>query len=65
MYSPLHLFFLFCMLAIAFASVFPIYRIISRTGHSGWWSLLAFVPMLNWIFIWVFAFVRWPAVDKQ
>ena len=65
MFSLGHTFVLICVLAIAVLSVFPIFRIVSRTGHSGWWSLLAFIPGLNWIFVWVFAFVRWPAVDRQ
>jgi hypothetical protein len=61
--GSLHLFVLLCVLAFIVLSVYPIYRIISRTGHSGWWCLVSFIPGLNWIFIWVFAFVPWPTVD--
>jgi len=42
---------------------YPVWRIISRTGHSGWWSLLMFVPLANFIGLWMLAFVRWPATD--
>lgn len=60
--SPIHL---VAMAIIAVLAIFPLFRIITRTGHSGWWSLLAFVPGLNWICVWVLAFVRWPAVDRH
>jgi uncharacterized membrane protein YhaH (DUF805 family) len=43
----------------------PIARILHRAGRSGWWTILAFVPLLNLIFMWVFAFSRWPAVDRK
>lgn len=63
--SPLHLFIVLVILAI-FSLLFliPTFRVIQRTGHSGWWCLLSFVPFLNWIGLWVFAYVRWPAPDN-
>lgn len=42
----------------------PVARILRRAGRSRWWTVLAFVPLLNLICLWVFAFVRWPSVDK-
>lgn len=63
--SPMHL--LIVLVIAIFFSVFfliPIFRIIHRTGHSGWWCLLVFFPLLNWIGLWVLAYARWPAVDK-
>jgi hypothetical protein len=45
--------------------VFPVWRIIKRTGHSGWWSLLMFIPLVNFVALWIFAFVSWPAVDRK
>lgn len=56
--SPLVM--LFIMLLIV---VFPVFRIIKRTGYSGWWTLLIFVPLLNVIGLWLLAFSHWPAVD--
>jgi uncharacterized membrane protein YhaH (DUF805 family) len=47
------------------ACLYPYVRIVRRTGHSGWWVLTMFVPLVNFIMLWVFAFVRWPAVDDQ
>jgi hypothetical protein len=31
-----------------------------RAGRSRWWTILAFVPLVNLIGLWVFAFTRWP-----
>ncbi|HDR8935517.1 TPA: hypothetical protein QDA84_005628, partial [Burkholderia vietnamiensis] len=45
--------------------VYPYVRIVRRTGHSGWWILTMFVPVLNFIMLWVFAFARWPATDDR
>jgi hypothetical protein len=45
--------------------VFPVWRIVKRAGHSGWWSLLMFIPLVNFVSLWVFAFVKWPAIDKK
>jgi hypothetical protein len=42
----------------------PIARILRRAGHSRWWTILAFVPLLNLIGLWVFAFARWPSLDN-
>ena len=45
--------------------VVPIARILGKAGFSGWWSLLAILPIVNIICLWVFAFVRWPMPDAQ
>ena len=34
--------------------------VVRKAGFSGWWALLAYVPLLNLIMFWVFAFVEWP-----
>jgi uncharacterized membrane protein YhaH (DUF805 family) len=36
----------------------PFWRIVKRTGHSGWWSLLVFVPFANFVGLWLLAFVQ-------
>jgi hypothetical protein len=43
----------------------PVWRIVRRTGLSAWWSLLVFVPLVNFVGLWLLAFVRWPAVDGK
>ncbi|WP_323118131.1 DUF805 domain-containing protein [Burkholderia alba] len=50
--------------AIVALVIYPYVRIIRHAGFSGWWILTAFVPVLNFIMLWVFAFVKWPAVDR-
>ncbi len=47
---------------LAVANWIAIVRILHRTGYSGWWSLLAFIPIVNVIALWRFAKARWPAV---
>jgi hypothetical protein len=42
----------------------PIATVLHRAGRSRWWTALAFVPGLNLIALWVFAFSRWPALDR-
>ena len=41
----------------------PIVKILQRTGHSPWWTIIAFIPMLNLLALWIFAYTRWPARD--
>jgi hypothetical protein len=42
----------------------PIARVIHRSGHSRWWTVVAFLPFLNLIGLWVFAFIRWPTTEN-
>jgi len=43
----------------------PVANILHRTGRSRWWTVLAFIPLVNLICLWVFAFARWPAMDRK
>ena len=52
------------ILIILALAVIPYWKIWSRTGHSGAWSLLMLVPLANLISLWVLAFKKWPAVDR-
>jgi hypothetical protein len=36
----------------------PVANILYRAGRSRWWTILAFVPLVNLIGLWVFAFTR-------
>jgi hypothetical protein len=38
----------------------PVANILHRAGRSRWWTILAFMPLVNLIGLWVFAFTRWP-----
>lgn len=42
----------------------PVANVLHRAGRSRWWLLVAFLPLINLIGLWVFAFSRWPAVDR-
>jgi hypothetical protein len=39
--------------------LYPVGRILGRVGFSPFWSLLVFVPIVNLIALWVFAFGEW------
>jgi hypothetical protein len=51
------------LLAIILVGI-PVSSILHRAGRSRWWTVLAFIPLINLIGLWVFAFSRWPAVDR-
>lgn len=41
-------------------ALYPIGRILGRTGLSPFWSVLVLIPFVNLIALWVFAFIDWP-----
>lgn len=48
------------LLAIyVFAIAFPVAKILRRLGFSGWWTILAFVPLANVLGLWALAYARW------
>jgi hypothetical protein len=47
------------------AVLVPGWRIASKAGYHGAWSLLLLVPIVNLIVIWVFAFARWPTAQSN
>jgi hypothetical protein len=42
----------------------PVSNILHRAGRSRWWLLIAIIPLINLIGLWLFAFTRWPAIDN-
>jgi len=48
------------MLIFALIFLVPAWKIVSKAGYSGAWSLFVFVPLINVIMLWVFAFATWP-----
>lgn len=56
-FSSWHFLVLLIYLAVF---VVPCWKIVSKAGYSGAWSLLALVPFVNIIMLWVFAFSSWP-----
>jgi len=55
---------LMVLLALVVLGV-PLWRIVKRTGLPPALSLLGFVPVANVVFIWVFAFMEWPALKPN
>lgn len=42
------------------AILYPIGRILKRMGFSPFWSVVALIPFVNVIALWVLAFGDWP-----
>lgn len=53
------------ILAVVLVPLIFLARILNKAGFSGWFSLLSLVPLLNLIFLWVFAFIDWPNLDQK
>jgi hypothetical protein len=58
------LFQLLFILAYILLFMVPVWKIVSKAGFSGAWALLALIPLVNIIMLWVFAFVRWPNAEE-
>ena len=41
------------------------FRIVQKAGFNGWWTLVLLIPIVNIGMIWVFAFLRWPALEAD
>lgn len=52
------------MVVWIFAFAIPVARILSRLGFSRLWTILAFIPLVNLIFLWVLAYTHWPVEDR-
>ena len=44
--------------------IVPYVKIIQKAGYSGWWVIVAFIPLVNLIMLWVFALARWPVEER-
>jgi len=44
---------------------YPIVRILNRVGYSPWWAIIAFIPIVNLIGLWVLSFVHWPRIREN
>lgn len=38
---------------------------VRRTGYSGWWVLPASLPLVGFVFLWVWAYAKWPAQPNR
>ena len=51
--------------AFVILTAIPLTRILDRAGFSGWWCVLIYIPILNLVGLWMFAFAEWPAFDHR
>jgi len=64
--SPLILILLIVAAFLAlFVMIYPSWRITSKAGFSGWWSILTLVPFLNIAFVFFLALAPWPALTER
>ena len=48
------------LLGLFFFSFFLYGKILEKAGYSKWWILVIFIPFVNIVMMWVFAFSKWP-----
>ena len=53
------------LVLFAFVVGYPVSRILGRLGLPKALAVLAFVPLINWIALWVLAYAEWPAVCRD
>jgi len=56
------------LFVLVFFGVFwliPVWLILKKAGYSPAWSLFCFIPILNVLLLWVFAFAQWPSLKSR
>jgi len=55
-----------CLVFLGFVVLlfYPFWRVATKAGYPGVMSLLLFVPVVNFIFLWVAALSEWP-IERQ
>lgn len=43
----------------------PVSIILRRAGFSRAWAILSIFPLINVIGLWIFAFSKWPAIERR
>jgi len=54
--SPIHWIIVAFMVIVVAMTLWSYVRLLHRTHRSGWWALLMFVPLVNVIGLWIWAF---------
>ncbi|HVO04813.1 MAG TPA: hypothetical protein VMT54_21645 [Candidatus Cybelea sp.] len=52
------------MIPIWVATIWAYVRIIQKAGYSGWYVLWGFVPIMNIVMLFYFAFAEWPVTKR-
>ncbi len=50
----------FWLIIYAVVVIIPIAKILGRIGFNQWWAAVAVIPLVNLVFLWIFAFIDWP-----
>jgi hypothetical protein len=45
---------------VLFVLGYPASRVLKRIGFSRWWVVVALIPYVNVVGLWILAFVKWP-----
>ncbi len=53
------------MIGVTVLLVIPFWNICKKSGHSGVWSILIVVPIVNLIFLYWLAFSEWDDSDNR
>lgn len=48
------------ILAPTIVTIWASWKVVARAGYHGAWSLTLLIPLVNLVFLYVFAFSRWP-----
>ena len=48
-----------------FVFMFPTAKILQKAGYSAWWCVVAVVPLLNLVMLWVFTFASSPNLPEK
>jgi hypothetical protein len=51
---------LLLLVIIGLFVILPYWKIFSKAGFSGWWSLTLIIPILNFVILFYLAFAEWP-----
>jgi hypothetical protein len=53
------------VLIVGVLTVLPFWKILSKAGYHPAWSLVVFIPILNVIVLYIFAFAKWPNLNQS
>jgi hypothetical protein len=48
------------LFVVLFVLGYPASRVLKRIGFSRWWVVVALIPYVNVVGLWILAFVKWP-----
>jgi hypothetical protein len=52
------------LILVLVLNAIPIAKILGRVGLNKWWTIAFLVPFLNIVALRIFAYARWPAIDR-